>query len=74
MSVSWLVTILVSLFLFAGIWLWYWYERRTVKQLLPFREVAPHVCVRCGAIYQASRDRELTPCPSCGYENLRLHF
>lgn len=54
--------------------LWYWYDARSVSQYAPYRNQALFICVRCGTVYRSPRSKDVSNCPSCGYDNIRLHF
>ncbi|MDR2844727.1 MAG: hypothetical protein LBV28_01395 [Puniceicoccales bacterium] len=70
--------IFAAIFLLAGLvvvcGLWFFYERREAVLSDHRRINTVFHCVKCQLIYARPRRRENTPCPRCGFNNVRLKF
>ncbi|MBP3302951.1 MAG: hypothetical protein J6L64_07470 [Opitutales bacterium] len=65
--------LLFGIALFAGIVRWY-YDRRERVLHDHRRYQTVFYCIRCGKIYSRPRQREVSACPHCGFENTRMKF
>lgn len=74
LDLSWgaFVYCLLVLGFFAGAW-WH-YDRRDRSFSEEGRHKAVFHCIRCDKLYTAPRMSELSLCPRCGHENVRLKF
>ncbi len=54
--------------------LWIFYENRDKRVYQAARERVTFHCIKCGELYTDSRQKEVSPCPQCGFENARLKF
>jgi ribosomal protein L37AE/L43A len=54
--------------------LWVYYERQDAR--LGERQRVRHAykCIKCGRLYERRGQREVAPCPDCGFANDRLRF
>ncbi|MBN1403801.1 MAG: hydrogenase nickel incorporation protein HypA [Opitutales bacterium] len=54
--------------------LWLYYDRR--DRILCDRQRFRHAyrCIKCGELYDRRGQREVAPCPKCGFANDRLRF
>jgi rRNA maturation endonuclease Nob1 len=58
----------------AFIGLWLWYDRRDHRRFERERRKTTFHCIRCDALYAAPGGSELSACPRCGHDNVRLRF
>jgi hypothetical protein len=54
--------------------LWVYYDFRDARRLSPLRVRTIYQCIRCGMLYARRGRRDAAPCPSCEFQNDRLHF
>ena len=72
LDVFFLVWILTIMFVIAGLWIYYDRMDRKFCDRQRFRHV--YRCVKCGRLYERRGQREVAPCPYCGFANDRLRF
>jgi uncharacterized iron-regulated membrane protein len=58
--------------LFTGLWVYY--DRRDHGLYERARRRKAFHCIRCDALYATTGTGDLSPCPKCGHENVRLRF
>jgi Zn finger protein HypA/HybF involved in hydrogenase expression len=54
--------------------LWLFYDRRDRARYDLERRKTTFHCIRCDRLYTAPEGTELSKCPKCGHENVRLRF
>jgi hypothetical protein len=57
---------------FLGIWLFF--DRRDHRRFEQERRKAAFHCIRCDRLYVGTAGAEMSKCPRCGHENMRLRF
>lgn len=53
---------------------WFYYDIRDYRLYQEVRDRVTYHCIKCGRIYTAHREKEVSACPKCGFENARLKF
>ena len=72
LDVFFLFWILIAMSVIAGLWFYYDRMDRKFSDRQRFRHV--YRCVKCGRLYERRGQREVAPCPYCGFANDRLRF
>jgi len=54
--------------------LWLYYDRREHTRFELERRKTVFHCIRCDQLYTAPAGTELSKCPRCSHENVRLKF
>ena len=67
-----LITIVISLGIIVALWLYYDRQDGKLCDRQRFRHV--YRCIKCGRLYERRGQREVAPCPDCGFSNDRLRF
>jgi hypothetical protein len=54
--------------------LWFYYDRRDHARFEGERRKATFHCISCGHLYTGPTGAEVSKCPQCNHENVRLKF
>ena len=72
LNVLFLIVLLIPMGVIFGLWVYYDRTDRKLCDRQRFRHV--YRCIKCGRLYDRRGQREVAPCPDCGYSNDRLRF